>query len=56
MKAPPVVVVKSYPTGLDAAGTCRPSLPVSQFANDFSLLLRAPRRLRLVRGRIYVLS
>lgn len=39
-----------------AAGPARPSLPISAYAEDFTLLLRIPRRLRLVRGRIRVLS
>lgn len=39
-----------------AAGTARPSLPVSVFAEDFSLLIRSPRRMRIVRNRIKVLS
>lgn len=41
---------------LAAAGTPRPSLPVSVFAEDFSLLVRTPRRMRIKRNRIYVLS
>jgi hypothetical protein len=41
---------------LAAAGTARPSLPVSVFAEDFSLLIRRPRRMRIARSRIYVLS
>jgi hypothetical protein len=39
-----------------AAGTARPSLPVSVFAEDFSLLIRSPRRMRIARSRIRVLS
>jgi hypothetical protein len=39
-----------------AAGTARPSLPVSVFAEDFSLLIRRPRRMRIARGFIRVLS
>jgi hypothetical protein len=39
-----------------AAGTARPSLPVSVFADDFSLLIRTPRRMRIARSRIRVLS
>lgn len=38
------------------AGTALPSLPVSVFAEDFSLLLRAPRRMRIARSKIRVLS
>ena len=41
---------------LAAAGTARPSSPGSVFAEDFSLLIRTPRRLRLTRSRIDVLS
>lgn len=41
---------------LAAAGAARPSSPVSVFAEDFSLLIRTPRRFRLVRSRIRVLS
>jgi hypothetical protein len=41
---------------LAAAGTARPSSPVSVFAEDFSLLIRTPRRIRIARGRIHVLS
>lgn len=44
------------PCGLDAAGTARPSLQVSVFAEDFSLLIRTPRRIRIARSRIRVLS
>jgi hypothetical protein len=38
-----------------AAGTPRPSSPVSVFAEDFSLLIRF-RRLRAKRGQLRVLS
>lgn len=41
---------------LAAAGTARPSLPVSVFAEDFSLLIRTPRRIRIARSKIRVLS
>lgn len=41
---------------LVAAGTARPALPISVFAEDFSLLIRTPRRLRIARSRIRVLS
>lgn len=37
-------------------GCPRPSLPVSVFAEDFSLLVRTPRRLRVARSKIRVLS
>jgi hypothetical protein len=40
----------------EVAGTARPALPVSVFAEDFSLLIRFPRRLRIARSRIRVLS
>lgn len=39
-----------------AAGTARPSSPVSVFAEDFSLLIRTPRRMRIARSHIRVLS
>lgn len=41
---------------LMAAGTARPSSPVSVFAEDFSLLIRTPRRMRIARSKIRVLS
>ena len=41
---------------LAAAGTARPSSPSSVFAEDFSLLIRTPRRLRIARSKIRVLS
>ena len=41
---------------LVAAGTARPSSPVSVFAEDFSLLIRTPRRIRIARSKIRVLS
>lgn len=41
---------------LEVAGTARPALPVSIFAEDFSLLIRTPRRMRIARQRIRVLS
>lgn len=58
----PSLPSESVPTGstsmepLAAAGTARPSSPNSVFAEDFSLLIRTPRRLRLARSRIDVLS
>lgn len=39
-----------------AAGTARPASPVSVFAEDFSLLIRTPRRMRIARSKIRVLS
>ncbi len=51
--------VKTKPTSmppLAAAGTARPSSPVSVFAEDFSLLIRTPRRIRIARSKIRVLS
>lgn len=41
-----------------AIGIPRPSLPVPVFAEDFSLLvqMRTPKRLRITRGKIRVLS
>lgn len=44
----------AYP--LAAAGTARPSLPISVFAEDFSLLIRTPRRLVVRRNVVRVLS
>lgn len=41
---------------LVAAGTARPSSPISVFAEDFSLLIRTPRRMRIARSKIRVLS
>ena len=41
---------------LAAAGTARPSSPISVFAEDFSLLIRTPRRMRIARSKIRVLS
>lgn len=48
-------VATSAPAGLAACGTARPSLPVSVFGEDFSLLVRL-RRLRIARAKIRVLS
>ena len=53
------VSAKTEPTSmapLAAAGIARPSSPVSVFAEDFSLLIRTPRRLRIARSKIRVLS
>jgi hypothetical protein len=47
---------RSPPADLQAAGSARPSLPVSVFAEDFSLLIRTPRRMRIARSKIRVLS
>jgi len=55
----PCKSVKTEPTSMGplvAAGTARPSSPVSVFAEDFSLLIRTPRRLRIARSKIRVLS
>ena len=55
----PSASVKTEPTSmapLVAAGTARPSSPVSVFAEDFSLLIRTPRRMRIARSKIRVLS
>ncbi len=55
----PSVSVKAKPMSmapLAAAGTARPSSPVSVFAEDFSLLIRTPRRMRIARSKIRVLS
>jgi hypothetical protein len=49
-------IVRPTMAPLAAAGSARPSSPVSVFAEDFSLLIRSPRRFRLVRGLIRVLS
>lgn len=65
MAAPPVrkaaidgielAAIEGQP-GLEACGTARPALPVSIFAEDFSLLIRTPRRVRIARSWIRVLS
>lgn len=47
---------KPKPAGLARAGLTRPALPVSVLAEDFSLLVRAPRRMSISRGKIRVLS
>ena len=55
----PSISTKARPTSmapLAAAGTARPSSPVSVFAEDFSLLIRTPRRIRVARSKIRVLS
>ena len=55
----PSASAKARPTSmapLAAAGTARPSSPVSVFAEDFSLLIRTPRRIRIARSKIRVLS
>ena len=52
----PAAVVKPVMPSATAAGAARPALPVSVFAEDFSLLIRAPRRMRIARSRIRVLS
>ena len=55
----PSTSAKTEPTSMGplvAAGTARPSSPVSVFAEDFSLLIRTPRRLRIARSKIRVLS
>lgn len=38
------------------AGLPRPAKPTSSFGEDFSLLIRAPRRYKIVRGKVIVLS
>jgi hypothetical protein len=45
------------PAGLAEAGRTRPSLPVTYFAEDFSILTphKQPRRLRIRRMKIRVL-
>jgi len=58
-QSPPSTSAKAKPTSmapLAVAGTARPSSPVSVFAEDFSLLIRTPRRYRLARSKIRVLS
>ena len=55
----PLTSAKAKPMSmapLAAAGTARPSSPVSVFAEDFSLLIRTPRRMRIARSKIRVLS
>ena len=54
MRAP--CAPRPFPVGLAAIGNARPALPVSQYANDFSFIVRYPRRLRIERGRIVVLQ
>lgn len=56
MKRVPLPIVRPVQPGLAAAGTPRPSSPVSVFAEDFSLIIRTPRRLRIKRGRIFILN
>lgn len=58
MGAGGVIVKVPRPTQapLVAAGTARPSSPISVYAEDFALLLRWPRRMRIKRGVIRVLS
>jgi len=51
-----VKTVSTSMAPLAAAGTARPSSPVSVFAEDFSLLIRTPRRMRIARSKIRVLS
>ena len=51
-----VKTVRTSMAPLVAAGTARPSSPVSVFAEDFSLLIRTPRRIRIARSKIRVLS
>ena len=53
--APEVLAVEGQPAWA-ACGTARPALPVSVFAEDFSLLIRTPRRMRIARSSIRVLS
>lgn len=47
---------RPYAGELFAVGTARPALPVSVFAEDFSLLIRFPRRMRIARSIIRVLN
>lgn len=47
---------RAWPVGAIANGTARPALPIQVFAEDFSLLIRTPRRMRLARSKIRVLS
>ena len=54
--APGVQLAISGQPTLTACGTARPASPVSVFAEDFSLLLRSPRRMRIARSKIRVLS
>lgn len=52
----PTAKPPQHPQGLSKAGTARPSSPISVFGEDFSLLIRAPRRMRIARSVIRVLS
>lgn len=56
VKRPDRLIRKPTQPPLAAAGTARPASPKSVFAEDFSLLIRTPRRFRLVRSNIRVLS
>ncbi len=56
LRSPSVPKVLTSMEPLAAAGTARPSSPVLVFAEDFSLLIKTPRRLRLARSRIDVLN
>jgi hypothetical protein len=47
---------RPWASGAVVAGTPRPASPVSVFGEDFSLLIRRPRRMRIARGTIRVLS
>lgn len=42
--------------GWQRLAPARPSSPTQVYTEDFSLLIRAPRRMRIKRGRIVVLS
>lgn len=44
-----------HPAGLSRCGLVRPALPLTLYADDFSIIVRLPIRLRIVRGRIILL-
>ena len=55
----PCASAKTEPTSmapLVAAGTARPTSPVKLFAEDLSLMITTPRRMRIARSKIRVLS
>lgn len=54
-EAVPIPAISGQPA-LAACGAARPAQPMSVLAEDFSLLIRSPRRMRIARNRIRVLS
>lgn len=47
---------RRLPAGLAPVGPTRPSLPVPVFAEDFALLIRGPKRLRIRGSKVRVLQ